>query len=268
LQLGRQAYVALEDSGQVHVTPVLYAWADGRLWFAAGAATRKVHLLQNSSTVGVLVEAGSRHVLIAGAAEVIDPARPLSLVGSPREVTRRAGGLGLYGLRNVVDLAGFARDTVMLRNGRLRPRRRVFVGVRPHASAVFDGERLGGLWGQWPQESPPSSGPASPSSGAGAVLGWMTDASPVALPIRWDAGRSSASLDRAAVDGLGLSRWSPACVVVDDYGGPGPSPKRGTAVRGFGELIDDEQGMWAHVEPERVSHWSGATSHSRRITAS
>lgn len=268
LHVGRQAYVALEDSENVHVTPVLYAWADGRLWFAAAAGTRKVQLLRRATQAGVLVEAGGRRVLLAGEAEVIDPARPLSLLGTPREVTTRAWSLGLYGARNLVDLAGFARDAVAFRNGPVRPRRRVFVALRPWASALFDGERLTGLWGRWPDVPPPAQPAAPAPTGVAAVLGWCTEEGPVALPSRWDTSRSAASLDPSAAAMLGLGRRSPACVVVDDYGGAGPRPKRGTAIHGVGELVDDGGRLWVHLEPERVASWSGATSGSRRVAPS
>jgi hypothetical protein len=185
------------------------------------------------------------------------------------------------------------------------------VGIRPWASAVFDGERLSGSWGPWPGTLPgepeppaaqpepgpgqretvqderetvqderetvqgqrkplaaqPQPGPAPPSapSGAGAVLGWATDRGPVALPVRWNAERSAAAVDSAAVEILlGARRRSPACVVFDDYGGAGPSPKRGAAVHGAGELIEDDDGVWVHLDPERLTAWAGATTGSRR----
>lgn len=264
LHLGRQAYVALEDSGTVHLTPVLYAWADGRFWFAAAAGTRKVRLLQRSTAAGVLVEAGPRRLALVGRADVIDPARPLTLLATPRQWTSRAVGVGLYGLRNAVDLVGFARDTVLLRNGPLRPRRRVFIGMTPAASAAFDGERLSGRWGQW-AESAASDPAPTPAGGTGttAVLGWMSQAGPLALPVRWDAGRQAAAVDPAAVDMLGLRRQGPGCLVVDDYGGAGPWAKQGTAIRGSGQLAEHNDGVWVAIEPERVTNWSGATSQTR-----
>ena len=46
LKEGRQAYVAVPSKQGPHVTPELYAWSDGRLWFAAAAGTVKSNVLK------------------------------------------------------------------------------------------------------------------------------------------------------------------------------------------------------------------------------
>jgi hypothetical protein len=222
-----------------------------------------VRLLRETGIAGALVEAGARRVLVVGNAEIIDPGRPWTLFSTPREAAGRAAGLGLYGLRNAADLAGFARDAVLLRTGPIRPRRRVLAAVRPNASAAFDGEQLSGRWGPWPGEPSPTPTDRS-AAGAPAVLGWSSAIGPVALPARWDADRSAATLDPAGVSALGLRPESPASVLTDDYGGPGPSPKQGTAIHGFGRLVEDDNALWAMIEPEQLVAWNGASTGSRR----
>ena len=56
----RQLYVGLESRKGPHVTPELYAWSDGRLWFAVATSTLKARVLGTGQRVAGVVSAGGR----------------------------------------------------------------------------------------------------------------------------------------------------------------------------------------------------------------
>ena len=89
---GRQAYVAVNSTAGPHVTPELYAWSDGRLWFAAASTTLKPKGLRRDPASGVLVTGAGRSVIATGSVTVYDPRRPWELVGRIGEVPRASRG--------------------------------------------------------------------------------------------------------------------------------------------------------------------------------
>jgi Pyridoxamine 5'-phosphate oxidase len=63
-------------AGAPHVRPVLAVWADDRLHFVSGSATRKTHVLTRNPQVTITVAADQIDLVVEGSAErVLDPAR-------------------------------------------------------------------------------------------------------------------------------------------------------------------------------------------------
>src|SRR4051794_9805455 len=76
---GRQAYVAVPSKNGPHVTPELYAWEGGRLWFASATTTLKSRVLPGAERAGAVITTGGRSVLLAGLVETFDLRHPVDL---------------------------------------------------------------------------------------------------------------------------------------------------------------------------------------------
>ena len=251
---GRQAFLAIATRSGPHVTPELYAVADGRMWFASAAATLKVKVLDRRPTLSVLVRAGNRSVVASGVAECFDALDAGDVTRALRQGPAVARALAGYGLRNASDLAGFVVDAARGRAGR-PPGRRTLIAFTPDRVAVLDGGRLDGAWGGWPG-SADADATAWEDDGIEAVVGWQAESGPLALPARWDPETEVASMPPALVTLAGLPESSPACITADRYGGPGPAAKSGLLLRGTGRRQDGH----IRIDADRVTMWEGIES--------
>jgi hypothetical protein len=233
LELARQLYVAVIAPAGPHVTPELYAVADGRLWFWTAHTTVKAKVLADDDRVAGVVLSPERAVVLHGRAERFDP-KDLRAVPRALRQPRAIGEATLrFGLRNAADLGAFATDYARGRLGRSIPPRRVLVGIRPEAVEVVDVPR-----------------------GRLAVLAWATDAGVRAAPCALDEDDTHVD---ATVD---LAPNTPVAVVVDDYVAPGPAAKEGTLLRGTGSPTDDGRIV---LDAERITDWRGvATATTKR----
>jgi hypothetical protein len=249
----RQAFVAVASRHGPHVTPELYASEGGRLWFASAASTLKVKVLAHRPQAAAVVRAGDRSVVVAGRVESFDPLDPRSVASAARQGPTVAKALAQFGLRNAPDLAGFVADTVRGRLGSRIPTRRTLLALKPDRVAVVRGADLEGAWGDWPGEPIPAT---ETYEGLAAVVGWETDAGVLALPARWDPSTWSASVPSALAGLAQMPEAARACVVADDYGGPGPAAKSGILLRGEATRA----GNVVHMDADRVTAWVGTAT--------
>jgi Pyridoxamine 5'-phosphate oxidase len=219
------AYLAVETSGGPHITPVLFAATPDRLWFGIGRGTLKARAITRQPAVGVVVSDGDVAVSIRGRASLLDRLPP-----SVTELARAPFALPIFATRNALEMAAFARDVV---GQGAQPTALAPVSLRPESVAVFEG---------W-----------SPD----AVLGWMGEEGPVALPARWDAATERARVPSAPLRAAGAARQVPACVCVDESDGRGPLAKRGVLVRGMGHARLRGETAVVTLSPERVTRWKG-----------
>ncbi len=219
------AYLAVETSSGPHVTPVLFAATPDRLWFGIGRGTLKARAMAKHPSVGVVVADGGVSVAIRGRAALLD-----RLPTSVTELARAPFALPMFATRNALEMAAFARDVV---GQGAQPRPLAPVSVRPGWVDVFEGWR------------------------ADAVLGWMGDEGPVALPARWDGDALRARVPSAPLRAAGEGRRVPASVCVDASDGRGPLAKRGSLIRGVGHARIRGETAVVTLEPDRVTRWKG-----------
>ncbi len=256
----RQAHVAVVSKDGPHVTPELYAATDRDVWFLVAATTLKAKVIPRNDRISAVVRAGGRAVLASGPAETYD-IRNAADIG--RAVTDPLVAKALTGflLRNAGDLAAFARDTLSGRLGRKLPPRRVLIRLRPSRAALLDGVAVTDRVGDWPGGVPDDVSTDALLGSRDAVVGWLGPDGPVALPARWEPDEQRAHVSPAAAALAALPREAPACVVVDDYGSPGPAAKSGTLLRGTGKLDDDGN---ATIEVAKTTSWDGITTSTTR----
>lgn len=219
------AYLAVETSSGPHVTPVLFAATPDRMWFGIGRGTLKARAIAKQSAVGVVVCDGDVSVAIRGQAALLDRLPP-----SVTELARAPFALPVFATRNALEMAAFARDVV----GHASPPSPLApVSVRLDSVEVFEG---------WP---------------ADAVLGWMGDQGPLALPARWDAKSYRARVPAAPLRAASDVRRAAACVCLDESDGRGPLAKRGSLIRGVGRARIRGETAVVTLEAERVTRWKG-----------
>ena len=258
----RQAHVAIETKTGPHVTPQLYAADDNDLWFFAASSTLKAKTLKRRPRAGAVVATAGRAVVAIGDVTVFDAA-DVATVAHRGALPDAARAVARYAVRNAPDLVGFAGAALSGGIGRLVPPRRILFRLRPLAVAVLDDGELSEVFGAWPGADSGGNGGADAVSGKPAVAAWVSAVGPVASPARWDAEAARAAVPAALID-LAPPTSRATSVVVDDYGGPGPQPKRGTLVRGSGVVQRDARGVTIDVTPTRETTWEGTETATRR----
>jgi hypothetical protein len=219
------AYLAVETSSGPHVTPLLFAATPDRLWFGIGRGTLKARVLAKRPAVGVVVPGAQASVAIRGEATLLD-----RLPASPGEIARAPFALPAFAFSNALEMAAFARDL-----GRGAP-------PQPLAPVSVRVETLDLLEG-WP---------------ADAVLGWMAEGVPIALPARWNPDTGRARVPAAPLKKAGGPRTAAACICIDESDGRlGPLAKRGKLLRGQGHATLRGDVASIALEPERVTRWKG-----------
>lgn len=256
---GRQAYVAMATRTGPHVTPELYGWSDGRLWFFAATSTLKAKVLPERSEVCLLVRAGTTTVVAGGESHVLDVADPRRLLESLPQARRAPKAVLDFALRNAADLAGFALDAVRGRTGPGLPPRRLLFGVEARRVALLEDDAVVDAWGNWP--GPVGEGEGAPAAGGDgatpAVVAWQTPVGLLALPGRWDGEECRATVPASLVALADAPASSRAAVVLDRYNGPGPDAKEGVLLRGEGTLDRGDGVASVRLAVERETRWDG-----------
>ena len=263
----RQAHIAVETKKGPHVTPQLYTVVGSDLWFFAAASTVTAKALRNRPHAGALVRAGTSSVALVGPVTSFDSGDPGTLVNGAHGLPHAARALAGYAVRNAPDLMGFARDAVKRRTGGLVPTRRVLFRLKPTAVALLEDDAVVARWGEWPTESDTACDTGQPlaaDKGVAGVAAWLTSAGPLAAPARWDESTSSLSVPTSVVD-LAPRTSSATSVVLDQYGGSGPSPKQGTLLRGEGELRRADGCAVIALDPATVTTWDGIDAQTTKV---
>jgi hypothetical protein len=262
LHEGRQAYVAVAAARGPHVTPELYAWSGGQLWFAVATSTLKAKVLARRSRAGAVVTVGDRSVVLVGRAEVLDPTKPHRLAGQLRRFPDAAAAMTRFAARNAPDLLAFVGDTLSGRLGRRLPPPRLVIGLVPDAACVVERGQVvegAGTWSDLARSGAPGD-PAGPAAGDHVVAALP---GPVAVPARWREDAAELEVAAAVLDRLDLDRAFPLAFVGDEYRAPGPAAKQGLLVRGTGRR-GDRPGV-VHVDAQAVVAWDGVDSDTEEL---
>jgi hypothetical protein len=251
LEEGRLAYVAVPSARGPHVTPELYAWSGGRLWFAAASTTVKTRALQRTATAGALVSIAGRAVVLSGTVEAFDARDPGGVARQLRRWPDVIRAMARYTTRNAPDLLAFLGDAGTGKLG-VRLPMRVLFALTPSSAAHIENDAVVTGWGEW---SPSRAGGSEtvPTGGEPAVAAFPGS---LVLPVRWFPEQQVLHAPRGLLGLLDVDDVFDVGIVVDDYRAPGPAAKRGTLVRGRARLVGDDPGF-VEVEPEVLVHWTG-----------
>jgi len=257
---GRQLHVGVLTTTGPHVTPELYTYDDGNLWFLTAADTLKTRVVRRDPRVAAVVRVGSNSLLVSGIVTDYDIGDPLRLLTQARDALRALAALMSFAVRNAADLAAFARD---LAAGRLQsrlPQRRVLMRLVPDRVVLLDGTALVATDGEWPgRVTVPDDAPALVGD-IDCVVGAETADGMIVLP-----GRASEDLAEATVPAVAVQLADVAIdeavrggIVIDDYRAPGPAAKRGELIRGRLRFELDDAQCRVRLDGERDTTWAGA----------
>ena len=257
---GRQLHVGVLTTTGPHVTPELYTYDDGNVWFLTAADTLKTRVVRRDPRVAAVVRVGSRSLLVSGVVTDYDIGDPLRLMTNARDALRALAALTSFAVRNAADLAAFARD---LAGGRLKsrlPQRRVLMRLVPDRALLLEGSALVATDGEWPgRVTVPDEAPALVGD-VDCVVAAETADGVIALPGRAGDDLTAVTVPAVAVQlaGVAIGEELLGGVAVDDYRAPGPAAKRGELIRGRLRFELAGAQCRVHVDGERETTWSGA----------
>ena len=284
LETAATVSVAVDARRGPHVTPQVFAVFGGRIWMATPHTSVKARVLRKRPEVGLLLRGESGIAVVAGVAEVLDPAKPWSLLGAMTETAMSGPASAAYALRNLDEVRSLVTDALTLKLGPSALQRRVVVAVRPTAASVIANDNVVASQG-WPspelfesteaepEDSEIPSAPPAPIGGlpdavaqlartAGdAALGWRGPIGPLALPVHWDPDTSTATLGTELTWMLAGRTEGQASVTIDE------SDRRisdtvGVLLRGTAQVTSDGSAATIALKPTRTAWWTGIESGS------
>ncbi len=272
LNEGELLHVALETRAGPHVTPELFVWNGGRLWFATARRTLKARLLDPGEQVGALIALGSHRLVILGEARPLDPLSPQSILSSkPESVLAPVAGTAFV-FRNAPHLVGFLAQGLHALPHSLATLR-MLVAIRPVAAALVERDEVIDSAGAWHPQEVPARDPrraakvtaGSVPSAVGdlveepsdAVAALTTPYGPVAVPVRWDPDSGTASVSARLLSLVGVEGETEASVEIDRMEGYLMSGKRGVLLRGDATINRRGRVAKISLKAERATVWRG-----------
>jgi hypothetical protein len=249
LHEARQVHVALEVDGRPHVTPELFTWSSGKLWFASAPSTYKSRHLDADDALAAVVRLPARDLLLRG---VIERHQVTDLVRHGLKSVEAAAATARFAVRNASDLLAFAGDALSGRAGRRVPEPRVLFALEPSAAVLLENEVVIEEWG-WASGSAPEG--RAPAGGSRAVAAFP---GPAAVPARWFSESTELHVSPSLLELYDIADGSPVAVVLDDYNAPGPAAKSGSLLHGTARA-ESEPGRFT-VEVDREVGWDGTAA--------
>jgi hypothetical protein len=257
LEEGRQLHVAVPSIAGPHVTPELFTFSGGRLWFASASSTVKTKVLHRERSAGAVVSVAGRSIVLSGTVDAFDPRDPAGFVRRYSQLPAAASALARFTMRNASDLLAFAGDTLTGKLGIRVPPVRLLFALDPTAAAYVENDALVDCWGTWTCRDS-GEDEAIPAGGEHAVVAFP---GPVPLPARWYADQQVLYVVPVLLRLLSFDGEFPIGIVVDEYTAPGPAAKRGSLLRGRARVVTDDPGF-VEVELERAVEWDGVDTAS------
>jgi hypothetical protein len=249
LHEARQVHVALDVDGRPHVTPELFTWSSGKLWFASAPSTYKSRHLDAEDELAAVVRLPARDLLLRG---VIERHQVTDLVRHGRKSVEAAAATARFAVRNAGDLLAFAGDALSGRAGRRVPQPRVLFALDPAAAVLIENDVVIEACSWASGSAPEAPGPVGGSRAVAAFPG------PAAVPARWFPESSQLHISPSVLDLYDVADGSPVAVVLDDYNAPGPAAKSGSLLHGTAHAAP-EPGRFT-IAVDREVGWDGTAT--------
>jgi len=267
------AHLAIETGRGPHVTPELFCFNSGRLWFATARRTLKARKTRSGNRVGVFLEHGPHGLMLLADARPLDPVRPDRLPAALKELALAPSAAAAFVIRNAPHLAGFMAQGPGAWPHSLSTLR-MFVALRPVAAALLFHDEIRSCAGDWEQERsggrsrlrprsvespdlPDDLAPLAEAFSADAVVALTSPGGPVALPATWDGDRGEAAVNRDLLTLAGVFSEGPGAVEVDRMQGYAMSGKRGVLLRGATRISHGGAFSTVSLDPTRATFWRG-----------
>jgi hypothetical protein len=194
--------IAAETRRGPHVTPLVFAWSDGRVWLTTSRGSVKARAWRTDPRVAGLVQDGARAVAFTGRAAAHDVLDPSTWIRTAVRMPAVTAASVRFTAKNARFFAGYAVDARRVPLA-WTPPGRVFVEIVLERAALLDAGEVRALWGAWDASHHTAETfrarrggtdafaalPAAVRSALGgsgpAALGIAGSRSSVVLPARW-----------------------------------------------------------------------------------
>lgn len=300
LEQGPFCAVASSTPRGPHCTPLVFAYAGGRVWLTTSRRSVKARSWKLDPAVAGLVRFGELSVTFTGtvhAYDALDRSTWGSVVTSATSIARAGAG---FSKKNAKFFAGYAFDARQVPFA-WTPPGRVFVGIDLERTALLgeDGVQEGrGRWGgeasshktfrsskgaEDPLGSLPMDVRSELGAGGDAALTLAGERGPVVVPARWrvEGGSLYAALPAETLALAGVGPDAPVALTLDRPSAWRARDMIGAMVQGTGAIhvlgdlgsgaktaralatsIDPEAGALVRIAPARLVWWKGWSSGS------
>lgn len=153
LERGAFCSVAAETKHGPHLTPLVFAWSDGRLWLTTSRGSVKARAWRSNPRVAGLVRAEDRAVTFTGRAAAYDALDPSTWIRTAVRMPAVTAASARFTGKNARFFAGYAVDARRVPLA-WTPPGRVFVEIRMERAALLDDDGVRALWGEWDSSLP------------------------------------------------------------------------------------------------------------------
>jgi len=202
LERGAFCSIAAETRRGPHLTPLVFAWSDGRVWLTTSRGSVKAWAWRADPRVAGLVQDETGAVTFTGRAAAYDVLDPSTWIRTAVRMPAVTAASVRFTAKNARFFAGYAVDARRVPMA-WTPPGRVFVEIVVERAALLDGREVRELWGAWDASHPKAETfrarragteafaalPPAVRSGLGgsglAALGIAGSRGSIVLPARW-----------------------------------------------------------------------------------
>lgn len=148
LQRGVLCHLAAPARSGPHLTPVVFAVEDGRVWGTTGRGTTKARRWRRDGRAAGLVRAGDGWLSFRGPVTMYDLLDPSTWGDTFRRIREVTAASAQFTMKNARFFAGYARDAARVPLA-WTPPARVLFSVDLDAGIVAEGNRVIERWGRW-----------------------------------------------------------------------------------------------------------------------
>jgi hypothetical protein len=148
LERGAFCSIAAETRRGPHLTPLVFAWSDGRVWLTTSRGSVKARAWRADPRVAGLVQDEARAVTFTGRATMYDALDPSTWIRTAVRMPAVTAASVRFTAKNARFFAGYAVDARRVPLA-WTPPGRVFVEVVVERAAFLDAGEVRARWGVW-----------------------------------------------------------------------------------------------------------------------
>jgi hypothetical protein len=148
LERGAFCSIAAETRRGPHLTPLVFARSDGRVWLTTSRGSVKARAWRADPRVAGLVQDGARAVTFTGRAAAYDVLDPSTWIRTAVRMPAVTAASVRFTTKNARFFAGYAVDARRVPLA-WTPPGRVFVEIVLERAALLDAGEVRALWGAW-----------------------------------------------------------------------------------------------------------------------
>jgi Pyridoxamine 5'-phosphate oxidase len=148
MERGAFCSIAAETTRGPHLTPLVFAWSDGRVWLTTSRGSVKARAWRADPRVAGLVQDETRAVTFTGRAAAYDVVDPSTWVRTAVRMPAVTAASARFTAKNARFFAGYAVDARRVPLA-WTPPGRVFVEIVLERAALLDAGEVRARWGAW-----------------------------------------------------------------------------------------------------------------------